>query len=281
MTLVNRIGLVCFGERDQWYAQSYLAILNALARTPAPAEVVVTTDHPERYRWFGDRVQIEALTAHRIEEWSGPQRFVWRAVLKAIVETASRPPPADFLYCDTDTLARRPLDGLFAALRSGHVFLDRRESLLCRRRGDHHRLWNQVRGRTFLGNRVDERTEMWNSGVVGVGIDNVHLLQNALDLCDAITGAGVSNRLVEQLSQSTVLQSTGRLREAAPWIDHYWGNKAGYDVAVHEQVARILVCGMDVGQAIEFARDNPIRKPLRVKPRWWHPYLRRLAGLSR
>ena len=54
-----------------------------------------------------------------------------------------------------------------------------------------------------------------------------------------------------------------------------------YDVAVHEQVARILVCGMDVGQAIEFARDNPIRKPLRVKPRWWHPYLRRLAGLSR
>jgi hypothetical protein len=274
----KRLGLVCFGDRDEWYAQSYLAILTALGWTAAPVEVVVATDHPERYRWFGDRVAVEPLTFQRIDEWSGPQRFVWRLVLKALVECARRDPPADFLYVDVDTLARRPLDDLFVALHSGHVFLDRRESVLRRRGGEHRQLWNQVRGRTFAGFRIDERTEMWNSGVVGVGTGNVHLLSQALELCDAITGAGVKSRLVEQLSQSVVLRSTGRLREAAPWIDHYWGNKPAYDAAVYERLAKILVCGLDLERAIELARDHPIRKPLRVKPRWWHRHLRRLAG---
>jgi hypothetical protein len=276
--VLNRLCLVSFGDRAEWYAEAYLAILTALGRIPPPCEVVVATDRPERYRWFGDRVRIEQLTPERIEQWSGPQRFVWRVVLKAIAEIARRSPVANLLYVDVDTLARRPLDDLFALLQSGDVFLDKRESRLCRRRGEHRDLWKQVRDRTFLDFRIDERTEIWNSGVVALGVANLHLVEKSLELCDAMTAAGVQNRLVEQLAQSVVLASTGRLREAAPWIDHYWGNKGGYDVGVHEQLATILVRGMTVDQAIEHVRDHPIRGPLRVKPRWWHGYLRRFAG---
>jgi type II secretory pathway component PulF len=135
-------------------------------------------------------------------------------------------------------------------------------------------LWKQVRGRTFLEFRIDEGTEIWNSGVVALGADNLHLVEKSLALCDAMTAAGVQNRLVEQLAQSVVLQSTGRLRESTPWIDHYWGNKSRYDAAVHEQLATILVRGMTVEEAIDYVRDHPMRGPLRAKPRWWHRYLR-------
>jgi hypothetical protein len=278
--VLNRLCLVSFGDRDEWYAQAYLAILTALGRIPPPCEVVVATDRPERYRWFGDRIHIEPLTPKQTERWSGPQRFVWRVVLKAIAEIARRPPFANLLYVDVDTLVRRPLDDLFALLQSGVVFLDKRESRLCRRRGDHRRLWKQVRGRTFLGFRVHERTEIWNSGVVALGAENLYLAEKSLGLCDAMTAAGVQNRLVEQLAQSVVLEATGRLREAAPWIDHYWGNKPGYDARVHEQLATILVRGMSVAEAMEYVRDHPIRRPLRMKPRWWHAYLRRFAGVE-
>jgi hypothetical protein len=40
--------------------------------------------------------------------------------------------------------------------------------------------------------------------------------------------------------------------------------------------------GMDVDAAIEYVRANPVpHRPLRVKPRWWHQYFKRLAGAGR
>jgi hypothetical protein len=279
--VLNRIAIVSFGDREEWYAQAHLAILTALAWLPAPAEVVITTDRPDWYAWFDDRVRIVSLTPERIAEWSGPQRFIWRVVLKALAETALRDPPANLLYLDVDTLTRKPLGDLVAALGAGDVFLDRFEAPLHRRGGCHRVLWNQVRGRTFAGFGIDERTALWNSGVVAVGAANRELPSRALELCDAITAAGVQSRLVEQLSQSMILESTGRLREARGWIDHYWGNKAGYNESIREQLATVLMRRMDVEAAIDYVREHPILRPLRIKPRWWHRHLRRLAGAQR
>ena len=279
--MLTRVALVSFGDREEWYAQAHLAILTALASLPPPCEVVVTTDRPDWYVWFGDRVRLVRLTPEQIVDWSGPHRFVWRVVLKALTEMSFLEPAANLLYLDVDTLVRRPLGDLIALAESGDVFLDRFEAPLHHRGSDHRSLWNQVQGRTFAGFRIDERTELWNSGVVCLGAHNRHLLGRALELCDTMTAAGVESRLVEQLSQSVVLKSTHRLREARPWIDHYWGNKVGYNESVHEQLATVLLRGMDVGTAIEYVREHPIRRPLRVKPRWWHRHFRRLAGAER
>ena len=279
--MLTRLSIVSFGDRDEWYAQAHLAILTALARIPPPCEVVVTTDRPEWYRWFGDRIERVLLTPDQIRAWAGPQKFIWRVVLQAMVETARMQPRANLLYLDVDTLVREPLDELMAALQDGDVFLDANESPLHRRSGAHRDLWNQVRGQTFAGIRIDERTEMWNSGVVALGVQNLHLVEDALRLCDAMTATGVDNRLVEQLSQSVALQVSGRLRQARPWIDHYWGNKPGYNASVHEQLATILIRAMDVDEAIAYVREHPIRRRLRVKPRWWQPHFLRLAGVDR
>jgi hypothetical protein len=277
--MLTRVAIVCFGAEDERHAQAHLAILTALAHLPAPVEVVVTTDRPQWYRWLGDRIRVVQLTEHLRIAWSGPQRFVWRVVLNAIAETALRGPPANLLYLDTDTLVRRPLGPLLAALESGEVFLHKLESPLCQRRaGSHRGLWKQTRGRSFAGFAIDGRTELWNSGVIGVSAQNVALLSQALEVCDAMTSAGVESWLVEQLADSVVFQSTGRLREALPWIAHYWGNKPGFNQGVREQLVAILLRGMSVKEAIAYVRENSIERPLRIKPRWWHPYFRRLAG---
>jgi len=44
---------------------------------------------------------------------------------------------------------------------------------------------------------------------------------------------------------------------------------------VHAQLVTILVRAMSIEEAIEYVRENPIRGPLRVKPRWWQRYWRR------
>jgi hypothetical protein len=38
---------------------------------------------------------------------------------------------------------------------------------------------------------------------------------------------------------------------------------------------------MDVDEAITYVREHPIRRRLRVKPRWWQPHFLRLAGVDR
>ena len=131
--MLTRVALVSFGDREEWYAQAHLAILTALASLPPPCEVVVTTDRPDWYVWFGDRVRLVRLTPEQIVDWSGPHRFVWRVVLKALTEMSFLEPAANLLYLDVDTLVRRPLGDLIALAESGDVFLDRFEAPL------HHR----------------------------------------------------------------------------------------------------------------------------------------------
>lgn len=277
----TRIAIVSFGEAEERHLQAQLAILSAMAHLPERPEVVVTTDRPGWYRWFGDRVRIVLLTRSLRAAWEGPQRFVWRVVMKAIQETALHPPPANLLYLDTDTLVRRPLAPLLASLDSGAVFLHKLESALHRRRtGSHRSLWRQTRGRRFAGFEVDRHTELWNSGVVAVSPQHAGLLTRAIELCDAMTGAGVESWLVEQLADSIVFQATGRLREAQPFIDHYWGNKLAFNRGVCARLATILARAMSVDDAAQYVRDYPIALPLRVKPRWWHPHVRRLTGVQ-
>src|SRR2546428_10678614 len=96
--MLTRVALVSFGDREEWYAQAHLAILTALASLPPPCEVVVTTDRPDWYVWFGDRVRLRRLTPEQIVDWSGPPRFGWRVALKALTRPPLLQPAAKHLY---------------------------------------------------------------------------------------------------------------------------------------------------------------------------------------
>jgi hypothetical protein len=118
---------------------------------------------------------------------------------------------------------------------------------------------------------------MWNAGVVAVPACRAELLPAALAACDELCASGAQHYLTEQFCLSHVLGATGVLGPATSWIDHYWGNKAGYQGGVLSRLASVFLRRMDVDEAIAFVRDEPIVGRLLVRNRWWQKALRSLA----
>lgn len=270
-----------FGEGEEHYVQVHAAVLSVLAWADAGDELVIATTQPARVRWLTGhpRIRAAAIAAETLREWRGPHDFFWRAKIRCIQEH-HRDGEA-LVYLDSDTYARQPLADLAAALRQGAVAMHCPEQVLAQARGAGDRqLWRQLAGREVAGCQVDAQVRMWNAGVVGVGPSGAALLDQAVRACDALCARSGVHALHEQLALSLVLGATGRLVAAAPWIDHYWGNKRGHLPVVALRLARVLGEGMDVETAARWWREAPIALPLYVKRRRWQQWAARRLGLA-
>jgi hypothetical protein len=276
-----RFAIMAFGEEEFRYWQAHHCLLSLLAHAPGPGELVVATDHPERFRWFEGRVRIHALSPADLGQWMGPQRYFLRALIQTLRLAAALQPAADVaVYLDADTQALAPLAPLLEAARGGRMAMDRREYQLAvdRRRGS-RRLWRQVGGRNWAGVAVDERTEMWNTGITAVGAADYPLVDRALAVCDAMLAAGVDHYLTEQIAMSAALGADRRVVEVnaagrPPLVAHYWGNKEAWNDAICRRLATIHLAGVPLDAAVEHLRQAPIRLPLKARRRWWHRLLR-------
>ncbi|MCX8040599.1 MAG: hypothetical protein N3B15_08540 [Planctomycetota bacterium] len=272
--MTTRFVVLSLGGQHEQTVRAWMALLSLLAWSPADRELVLITDQPQRYRWFGERLRLYPVEQATVTAWQGPQRFFWRVKLMAM-QTAADLGPARLIYVDTDTLARQPLATLCEALDAGAVFMHCYEFDVARsrRRGD-RRLWRQLRG------LLPPPCPMWNAGVVALGRERRALLDQALALCDRLLLAGVQHTLTEQLATSVTLAATGRLQAAAPWIDHYWGNKDGYAAASDRWLAEVLIDGASIDEAVQRLRAQPIRLPCVVRRRRWQQWAARLLGLA-
>ncbi len=251
---------LAYGEAAGVYRQSLMLLLSLVAHAPAPYELVVATDRPECYVWFGTRVEIEYLDAARLEAWRGPQPFSMRQKLELIRATAI-PCRGATVLLDADVLARAPLDSFVAALRAGVLFMHKHEYVLSqsRRRGN-RKLWASLRGHHL---RADD--SMWNSGVLGIPAADRGLLDEALETYDRLAAAGIRHFATEQLVAGIVLGRTGRLQPAEEWFSHYWGNKPGYDAEIARRLADSFIEGLSVKEAAERYRESPIELPVEVR----------------
>jgi len=279
---------LAYGGAPGVYRQSLMLLLSVVAYAPDPYELVVATDRPECYVWFGTRVEIEYLDAARLEAWRGPEPFSMRQkleLLRAAIPTrvsgspgpspaeGSRTPPAAVVLLDADALARKPLDAFVAGLRSGDLFMHRQEYVLSqsRRRGN-RTLWASLRrvrlpepgrGQPDPPFRADDA--MWNSGVLAMPSADRPLLDQALEMYDALGAAGVRHFATEQLVEGVVLGRTGRLKPAEEWFVHYWGNKQGYDAEIARRLADSFIEGLSVKEAAARYREKPIDLPVEVR----------------
>jgi hypothetical protein len=69
--------------------------------------------------------------------------------------------------------------------------------------------------------KINEDAQMWNTGVVGISKENLHLLDEILDLTDQINEK-VYFILAEQFSFSYILQNNTKIESADTVIYHYW-----------------------------------------------------------
>jgi hypothetical protein len=261
---------LAYGDAPGVYRQSLMLLLSLVAYAPEPYELVVATDRPERYVWFGTRVEIEYLDAARLGTWAGPRPFSMRQKLE-LIRAAASPSNATVLF-DADVLARQPLDRFVAGLHGGDLFMHKREYVLSRsRRSGNRKLWASLRGlpgRAGAGGEDRFRADdsMWNSGVLAIPAGDRGLIDEALALYDILGAAGVRHFATEQLVEGIVLGRTGRLKPAEEWFVHYWGNKRGYDAEIARRLADAFIDGLSVKEAAARFRDNPIDLPVELRP---------------
>jgi hypothetical protein len=247
------------------YRQSVMLLVSLVAHAPEPYEIVVATDRPEVYVWFGTRVEIAYLDASLLAAWRGPEPFSMRQKL-ALMRTAW-PDAGAIALLDADVLARTDLHLFVERLAAGDLFMHRREfALSTSRRVGNRRLWRDLRGRRFGDWTIGTSTEMWNSGVLAARAEDRPLFDRALELYDTMGHAGIRHFATEQLVESIVLSATGRLREAEPWFAHYWGNREGYDAEISRRLADAFIEGLSVKDAAERLRDKGIDLPVEVRP---------------
>jgi hypothetical protein len=252
---------LAYGDAPGVYRQSLMLLLSLVAHAPEPYELVVATDRPECYVWFGTRVEIEYLDAPRLAAWRGPSPFSMRQKLE-LIRAAALPARGSTVLLDADVLARAPLAPFVERLHAGDLFMHKREYVLSEsRRIGNRKLWASLRAHHF---RNDDC--MWNSGVLAVPPADRGLLDEALALYDTLGAAGVRHFATEQLVEGVVLGRTGRLKPAEDWFVHYWGNKSGYDAEIARRLADAFIEGMSVKEAAAHYREKPIDLPAEVRP---------------
>ena len=262
---------LAYGDAAGVYRQSLMLLLSLVAHAPEPYELVVATDRPECYVWFGTRVEIEYLDFARLNAWRGARPFSMRQKLelaRAATPTPesglSRIPPAATVLLDADVLALKPLGPFVDRLCAGELFMHKKEYVLAEsRRAGNRQLWDSLRRSSQFAFRADDA--MWNSGVLGVPASDRTLLDQAIDLYDRLGNDGLRHFATEQLVEGVIFGRTGRLQAADQWFAHYWGNKPGYDAEIARRLADAFIEGLTVKEAAARFRENPIRLPVEVR----------------
>lgn len=283
----TRVILMNFGPDESRFWQAYWCILSIMAHTPKPYEIVMVTDSPDYFRWFGNAIRIHPMTDADLAGWVGHHGYFFRTLIKTVELGFQLSPQADVVvYLDTDTVINRSLHPMIDAVMRGKIFMDCREyncyeaywqyrMHLNRNKGARN-LWQSEGGKEYAGIRIDKTTEMWNTGITALGKADAARLPKALEINDAMLDAGSTHRLVEQIAMSMVLNIKGRTEEVnpqgtIPWITHYWPNKTAWQESITARLATLHHRNLSVSEAVEFALENPVNRSLKIrKSRKWH-----------
>ena len=213
-TVMTRYLTLAYGDGADVYSQAAMLLVSLVAYAPAPRELVVVSDRPDRFAWFGNAIRVVPLDRSQLEAWRGVPPISMRIKLEVI--RANWPDSGAVALVDADVLAREPLDTFEARLHAGDVFMHKHEYDFGRskRRGN-RALWNELRGRSFGGWEVRGGDAMWNSGVLAAPAADRVLFDQMLQFYDAMAAAGGRHFATEQLVEGVVLGRTGRLRAAA------------------------------------------------------------------
>ena len=258
---MTRYITLAYGDGAAIYRQSLMLLVSLTAFAPEPSEIVVVTDRPDRFVWFGTRIEIEYLDAARLQQWRGANPFSMRHKLE-LARASIVPGRQEIVLLDADVLVRKPLGPFIERLRAGDLFMHKREYILSEtRRVGNKKLWRELKARGF-----GDHDGMWNSGVLAIPSVDRELLDASLEMYDTLGADGVRHFATEQLVEGVVLGRTGRLKPAEEWFVHYWGNKPGYDAELSRFLADAFIDGLSVKEAAGRYRDKPIDLPPEVRP---------------
>jgi hypothetical protein len=271
----TRFGVLAYGPRPELNGEAAVALLTLQAFAPSGSELVLLTDRPEHYRWFGSSLTIDRLSADSIREWRGRFDDPFRPSLEALRRLAADA-AADVVLADTDTMVRRDLTPMVERLANGAVFMHHREYALGAppRKNDRH-LAADIVGRAWQGITPDASAAMWNAGIVASSRLHAGIFDRMLAVYDEMRPV-TRYFAVDQLACSIVLAAYAPIEPAAPYFDHYWANRPWYDAAIAQFLSRALLEGLNPMDAANQLRSQPIVGALDGRLPWWFRRLRKM-----
>ena len=217
--------------------QTHFSVLSYLAHTTRKPRILVVTDHTAAYQRLADCVETLEVTPEMLQKWRGEKNYSFRIKIKAVqyaVEQLMKDadPPASVMFMDSDTFAIGNWDALYDDVEAGMAYMQKNEGRPYLTHGPSQRLWNDVKGKRYVGITMDEKAEMWNSGVIGMPISKASAVcELTLRLCDEMLADGVRSFNVEQFCFSLALRHhCQEIHSAEPYMCHYWGNKEGWNL---------------------------------------------------
>lgn len=204
----------------------YFACYNNIP--PADTAIIIYTDQPHffvPYADFFNGIRIRQIDNKQIKEWRGPNDFVHRVKIK-IMQDCFTTFQGPVLYCDTDTYILHPIAPLFTDIRSGAFYMHCLEGLLGDGKTKWFNNWNaflsanpiHYNGKTLI---YSKDLGMWNAGVIGMDSKHAGLLEDVLQLTDAIYEK-FPRHIAEQVAFDYCFQLTGVIKPAEPMVVHYW-----------------------------------------------------------
>ncbi|KAA3439652.1 hypothetical protein [Rufibacter hautae] len=241
-----------FGPNIKNHYQANFAILSFLRYQKELNTIYVFTDYPEYYTRLQAQVQIITVTKEQLTAWEGPHQFFWRVKIKAIEQLIQESPDQPVMYVDSDVFLYQNPQELCTQLRNGAAFMHQPEGRLSALQSKtEKRMWQQVQGMDFGAFKLNQHHQMWNAGVVALpSQNNLAAVTLALDICDKMCAQQVTPRLIEQFALSVALQETYGLREAKPWLAHYWGNKDEWNEHISQFFLESHLKGFSVEQDV-------------------------------
>ena len=208
--------------------EALLSILSYL-RQPAAVTVLVYTDNPAHFQTvLGDAAGVTYVFIEQVQwqDWRGEIDFVHRVKIKVLQHAAAHY-AGQLLYVDTDTIFTQSPAAIFAALAQGERFMHVGEGRL----GDGNplnrkinRALQQASWPVLASGPIGPETRMYNAGVLGLRSLDAPLLAEVLALTEQLYRL-YPKHVMEQLAFSVVWARSGPVREAAPWVYHYWNLK--------------------------------------------------------
>lgn len=246
--------LLTFGTRIENHYQAAFSILSFLNDEHIET-VLVVTDYPDFYRFFGNKVECLPIDEGQLKNWQGDAQFFWRVKIKVLEFAFSRYPDRHLLYVDSDTFLASNLTALSFALDCGRSLMHKKEygfSDVKKTSNTEREMFSVLNHKTFSNILIDHRSEMWNAGVIALPKTKAkEIILLSLMLCDDICKTNSPRRLVEQFSFSLALNHLTELLPCDDVIGHYWGNKSEWNQLISQFFVEALLKNKTRNQCVE------------------------------
>ncbi|OGX86633.1 hypothetical protein BEN47_12510 [Hymenobacter lapidarius] len=221
---------LAYGSKEL-HAEALYSLLSYYKVAHKAAQVLIYTDSPAAFRQvLGARngVVYPAVSFAQWQNWRGSSNKVYLLKI-GVLGHAAQHYPGNLLFVDTDTIWQADPEPLFRQVQQGKYVMHVSEDRLAAGNLLSRKVYRHLKGHVFpVGTQryfVDERTILYNSGVIGMTFVAAERLPEVVDLADQLY-ATYNKHIMEQLAFSLWFGADRAVVEAAPYVVHYWNLKA-------------------------------------------------------